>query len=461
MEITRDDLSEAQLEVLRRINNGTRVIGAATGVGKTLVTLYAISHVKSTLVIVPKMLRDDKTWEKDMAKTVGINSSLTVLSKEDFRKQHIELRRFDALILDEAGEWALSGVKPGLRSHNRELYIDTSQIYEALHSYVERIKPEYIFLLDATLLAGKPLQLWAAMDLLGLRRKDMSRIHSHQNFINMFYTERKKGFISLYKERTLPTPFAQRRYLKREEITTKEDAEKTKSLLLKYWNNIAVFIDDKAKIEPEEIDIIVPSDSSHKKIIESVKQEFNGSGGVGSRTFAIENGHLSDMEFDDVKHTMIPIRKSYPTAKNNEVLNILKTGRHKNGVLIFSTFSAQQIEIHKLLGHNGYKGCIINGSTGAEERSQYLDLFRLGKFDYIIVQSSICQGWNTPDCDAVIRISPPIRAGHLQQQYGRIDRKSNYKKNYIYNIILKGGVDSQAFERVKSGDDLNDLAFEE
>ena len=116
-----------------------------TGGGKTL-TALSLARGK-TLVICPKTLRDDKTWERNLEK-LGKQIPLTVLSKEDFRRDWEKLPKFDTVIMDEAH--TLTGVTPAIRHRNKVAEPKTSQLFDACMGYIKKHDPERLYLLTAT-----------------------------------------------------------------------------------------------------------------------------------------------------------------------------------------------------------------------------------------------------------------------------------------------------------------------
>lgn len=449
--ITFDNLSPTQVLILNEVDN-KKVVGASVGVGKTISALYVAErhHHKSVLVIVPKMLRDLKTWETDHSKT-NIDIELLVLSKEDFKKQSPELKRFDLVVLDEAGEWLLSGMRPELKfkySKTKNPKIDTSAIFASVMNYINRVEPSEIIMLDATVAAGKPLSLFAARTILGLSGNTQAEIiDAHQAFVFKFYHEIPMGYSSRWKEKTVPSRYS-----------STNELESSQAELKRLWQEIAVFVDDNRKIKPIETDIPVIIDPQHKKELKQIEKDFAG-GAVHSRIFAYESGHFKDMAFDDINHIMFPEERHIVTAKELAIVEFVSFLPKQ--VIIFSTFTAQQNHLKKLLSQDGIVSEIINGTTSTEERAILVGEFRKGNLQVLIIQSSICAGYNMPECDTIIRASSPIKAAHLTQQYGRIDRAPNYKQNYIYNFYHVGGKDEDALIRTRNGEDLSASLFTE
>lgn len=448
--ITEQDLSEAQNTIIESVRDGKRFIAGGVGTGKTIASLYALSDIKTVLVITPKILRDLGTWATDVAK-ITREVEVKHISKEDLKKQCDALGAYDAVILDEACKWLTSGVRPEQRSQRGTPYIDVSATYQCVYNYLERTKPKYVLMIDATPLANKPLAVWAAMDILGLLKSD--RIQSHQFFVEKFYTGMKKGYATFWKEKTIPS-----------RSCSKEATEQAQKDIIYLWNKIAVFVEDDAKIPPIETDIHVSVTQGLKSVLDEIAGEYAGNPSLLSRIFGAQNSHRSFINFDDKKHTMSVERASIVSSKLDAVIKLLDEKRPKHGAIIFSTFTEQQKAIIDALFATGRIVGHINGQTKSTDRKAIIDAFNEGQIDVLVVQSGICEGYNTPTCDTLIRLSPPIRAASLEQQYGRINRKSNYKQNYIYNIVLvnpkgKATVDQEAWQRVKSGEDLNNLAY--
>jgi hypothetical protein len=448
--ITEQDLSEAQLKVIEAIQNGKRFVASGTGTGKTIASLYALPDVKTILVVTPKILRDLGTWHEDLKK-VTRDIQITHISKEDLKKECETLPVFDAIVFDEACKWLTSGVRPEQRVSKHIPYLDVSETYRCAYEYLQRTQPKYVLLIDATPLANKPLAVWAAMDILGLLTSE--RIVSHTWFVSKFYTPLKKGYATFWKEKTITSRHC-----------SKADTEQAQKDILYLWHKIAVFVDDDAKIPPIEEDIFVPLTPELKAILDEVAGEYAGNPSLNGRLFGAQNSHRSFIDFNDVEHIMSIEREQIVSSKLDAVVKLLNEKKPQHGALIFSTFTEQQKAIIETLQATGRIVGHINGGTKSKDRKAILDAFNDNEIDVLVVQSGICEGYNTPSCDMLIRLSPPIRAASLEQQYGRINRKSNYKQNYIYNIVLKGNskykIDEEAWQRVKAGEDLSDMAYE-
>lgn len=147
-----------------------------TGSGKTFLSLSLAKG--DILVICPKTIRDARVWEREY-RSIAENEvqkyrkgnnvrvfkpRLTVMSKEEFRRDAALLPRFDTVIADECHN--LLGVTPNTRQRNRVIVPKASQLFDAFEAYLLRTKPERLYLLSATIVKS-PFCVWGAGRLLG------------------------------------------------------------------------------------------------------------------------------------------------------------------------------------------------------------------------------------------------------------------------------------------------------
>lgn len=132
-----------------------------TGSGKTLIALSLAQG--RTLVVCPKTQRDDKNWQRQLEK-MDKELDLTVLSKEEFKRDVLSIPKYDTLIVDEAH--TIAGVTPTIRYRNKRPEPKCSQIFEACKSYILLHNPTRIYLCTATPVRN-PMAVYALGVLLG------------------------------------------------------------------------------------------------------------------------------------------------------------------------------------------------------------------------------------------------------------------------------------------------------
>jgi len=410
------------------------VVGLPCGKGKTIATLVATKHAKRIIVVMPKILIEDKTWEKNKEK-IGATTEIITISKEQFRKYHKELPPADCLILDEFGSWAV-GVSPVTKSSKGVEYIVESQIHTAIMWYIKEYNPQYLYLLDATCSAGKPMTLWATRRILGQLNPSLSEKSSFEIFRDRFYIGRKKGYSMLWLQKK---------------------TKKAVTDLSTLWKTMGVFFEDSDSIPPIEEKVRIEKTPEQENVLLEIGQLYSDPLVLRCRNFMALNGAYSRKEFDDATHKMALKKVIIPTNKERWILEFIK--KEKKQVVIFATFKSQIQRINEVLNMYKVRCEVINGDT--KNKGVVTEAFRQRLLDAIIVQSSICSGWEAPECDTIIRASQPTRADHAIQQQGRIDRMTNKKQNYTYDLIIPGTVDEEAYNIIKRGEDIHFATLEE
>ena len=132
-----------------------------TGASKTRTALEMAEG--PTLIICPKQQREDETWHRENVKW-GTNKNLTVISKEDLRKNWDKLPPYTTVIIDEVHNNL--GILPMTIQRKGKVMMKTSQIFEATYSYLRKYNPKRLYLLSATPVP-KPLSAFGIGLLLG------------------------------------------------------------------------------------------------------------------------------------------------------------------------------------------------------------------------------------------------------------------------------------------------------
>jgi RecG-like helicase len=132
-----------------------------TGASKTRTALELAEGM--TLVICPKQQREDQTWQRENKKW-GTNKRLTVISKEDLRRDWEKLPAYKTVIIDECHN--NFGVMPSYVQRKGIQIPKTSQIFDATQKYLKKFPPKRLYLLSATPIP-KPMAMWAIGTLLG------------------------------------------------------------------------------------------------------------------------------------------------------------------------------------------------------------------------------------------------------------------------------------------------------
>jgi superfamily II DNA or RNA helicase len=387
-----------------------------TGSGKTRIALLLARG--RTLVVCPKTQREDGNWERELfnlttpqekfLKFVKDESRLpirlTVISKETFRRDHATLPAFDTVIVDEAH--TVLGVTPNTRHRNKKEIPKASQLFEALESYLERTKPERLYLATATIMKS-PFTVWAAMKLLGKRDGSMQDFFA---FRQKFYSR-------------LPMP-GREVWVPKSDKATKDDLAYYVRAT-GYVGRLQDFFDvPDQTFRTEHIELT----AAQKARIKELPMEYPEPIVRIGKRHQVENGVLAGDEFSE--------GEIFP---NKKVERIIELAEEFPRMVIFAKYRAQIAALKRSLEIEGYKVLTLTGDT--KDRGLLLAEANKVSQCIFIAQAQISAGWELPEYPVMVFASRTYSFVDYSQAQGRILRANALKKNLYINLVVKGGVD--------------------
>lgn len=393
-----------------------------TGSGKTRIALLLARG--RTLVICPKTQREDQNWEREWSKLAGdmrLASTLTVISKEQFRATADLLEPFDTVIVDEAH--TCLGMTPNLRTRKRVTIPKSSQLYEALDAYLEHVKPARLYLVTATV-TKSPMTVLAAARLLG---KTSRNLQDFFNFRHTYYTK-------------LPMPG-------REVYAPKYTKEAKDSLAgmvraMGYIGRLEDFFD-----VPEQTfrTIHVELTDRQKKRIKDMTLEYPDPIVRVGKRHQIENGVLAGDEFSAAE-----------SFENGKIEKILELAAEFPRMIVFAKYTGQIRAIDDALTEAGYPTWKLTGET----QSRGAVIQQANELDgVLIVQSQISAGWEVPNTPVMVFASRTYSLVDYIQALGRIQRADHIKKNLYINLVVKGGVDEALDKALANKQDFHERLY--
>ena len=365
-----------------------------TGGGKSATALSLA--VGNTLVICPKTLRDDKTWERNLEK-LGKQLSLTVVSKEDFKRDFDKLPYFDTIIADECH--LLCGINPVLRWRNKKPEPKTSQIFDAFSWFVKYKSPKRLYLLTATPIRN-PMSVYA----LGIF---LNRDWDFHKFRSVYYVPIKMG----NKEIWMP---------KKDKETQERLGKCVRGL--GYTGQLSDWLD-----VPDQTHIVkhVPLTVEQLSKLKELPLEFPDPLVLVGKKHQVEQGVLKGNEFEP--------SQTFPTGK----LEAIEDLHEEFGkVLIFAKYT-EQIDLIK----DHFKGKEVYTLTGqTKNREEVIKNAEASSNCILIAQSTVSAGWEFPSCRCTIYASESYSVVDYAQSLGRTLRLNNLQKN-LYVYLISGDVD--------------------
>lgn len=396
-----------------------------TGSGKTRIALLLAKG--STLVIAPKTQVEDGNWEREYNTLLfkgkvnfGPRHSLTVISKETFRRDHESLPVFDTVIVDEAH--TCLGVTPNTRQRQRKTIPLTSQIFEALDTYIARTKPARIYLCTATIMRS-PMTVWGAAKILG----------KHFDFIKFrdrFYTRLPMGFREVY--------------------TAKRDP-RNKDFLAKIVRDLGYVgrLDDFFDV-PEQIwhTDYVTLTAKQEKRIKQLPQEYPDPIVLLMKRHQVENGVLAGDEFNDPEF-----------FENGKIDKILDYAEEFPRIVVFARYRAQIEQIATALRKAGKNVLTLTGDT--KERGGVISEAAGASKCVFVCQASISAGWELKEYPVMIFASRDYQWVNFDQAKGRIQRADRIKKNLYIKLIArtKNSVDDAVDFSLENKEDFNERIY--
>lgn len=138
-----------------------------------------------------------------------------------------------------------------------------------------------------------------------------------------------------------------------------------------------------------------------------------------------------------------------------QLLEIIKDKQleENNKIILFSTFRHTLAYIRKKLQSTNLRVAQIDGSVKDEQRRDYHDRFKLLKenenaIDILLFTEVGSEGLDYQFCNLMINYDLPWNPMRIEQRIGRIDRRGQASDVvHIYNMITKGTVDADIYER--------------
>ncbi len=393
-----------------------------TGSSKTRTALEMAEG--SILVLCPKQQREDKTWEREALK-FDITCNLTVISKEDMRRDWDTLPPYDTVIIDECHKFL--GVTADTRQRQKVQIPKTSQVFEATMLYLAKYPPKRFYLCSATPVS-KPMNLWAIAILLG-NKWDFFK------FREKFYFEARMG---------------QRRiWLAKKDTETKDKmAELVKRF--GYTGGLNDWFD-----VPEQthktvfVDLTVPQKVALANLAATEADPLIRR----ARARTIENGLLYGKAVETIGRVDMMTNRTtlFPSEK---IDYILERAQEFPKLLIFANYTAQIDAIERALKDEGYTVSRLTGAT--KDRTFIKRVDDSPEPHIVIAQSSISSGYELPSFPCVIYASKSWQFVDYEQSLGRVLRANKLKKNLYIHLVVSGGSDEKCHEAIMEGSDFQE-----
>jgi hypothetical protein len=399
-----------------------------TGGGKTI-TILSLIFGGRTLVICPKTTRDDETWQNNLLK-LDRRLWLIVKSKEEFRRDWQDLPAYDTVIIDECH--TVLGVTGDTKQVKGKIVPKTSQLFEAVDSYLQKHPPKQFYMCSATP-ASKPMNVWAIARLFG-NKWDFFK------FREKFYIQRKIGFRTIWLPR---------------------NSNELKEQLAGYIKQLGYVgrLQDWFDV-PEQTHITkyMELSEAQKKEIKELEESESDPMWIRTKKRSLENGCIYELGVQKISATEDKIGRTSRTLDNSKIDYILEKAEEFPKMLIFANYIAQVEHIAQSLEKAGFPVRTLTGAT--KDRKDLIQWAESSDKAIVIAQAGISAGYELKTVPCVIFASKSYRYLDYEQGLGRVLRADALKKNLYIHLVVKGGVDETCHKAIMAGEDFQEKIHE-
>lgn len=388
----------------------------STGSGKGLIAIMLAQG--RTLVICPKTLRDDRTWEKQLAKS-GKELDMKVISKEEARRDLHMYPHYDTLIIDESH--TVCSINPQIVYKHGKGKPKTSQVFDAVHNYIKVQKPTRLYMLTATPVRN-PLSVLAHAWLLG---KEWDFLKFRETF---YFRLPMHG-------REIWSP----------KVTTVLKERLGKAVQgLGFTGRLEDFID-----VPEQtfVEKHVPLSLKQTQRIRELKMEYPDPIVRVGKQHQVEGGTLKGDRFNE--------SEVFDTGKL-EALEDLYAEYPK--LLVFCKYTEQ---IDLIANHfRKLKVTVLTLTGSTKDRLSLITQAESLSNCIVVAQTSISAGYELPSYRCTVYYNESYSTVDAQQSLGRTLRINNPQKN-LYVYLLSGDVDKGVRKALAIKEDFNEKIYAE
>lgn len=360
--------------------------------GKTYIILGLLKKYNvAAIIIVPKAIK--KQWQE-----MTEFSNHLIVTKEEFRRDHKILPRYEAFIFDEAHH--ASNIKSG--------------ISKACWWYMKTHNPKYRWLATGTPYRSSPLSIFGLGKLLGMN-------WNYYTFINTFYSMVRMGMRMVPVIRS-GMEIELERYVRAIGITLNlEDVVETKE-------PVAI---------TKELEMTIEQEDAIKNLSESMAiTRF-------TKIHEIEQGFLKGDEYTEDVEIISP--------KQKEIVELVRLNKK---IAIVCRYKYQINMISQLLNFTNV--FIIDGDT--KDKAQMVKDIALSERCAVIIQSACCEGYDLSSIDTMIFASMSFSHSDHIQMKDRLVHLDKPKVNTYY-YLLGGKIDQAVYENVMKKMDFHMQIF--
>lgn len=366
------------------------------GCGKTRSAIELVEQKTfDVLVIVPKALVAN--WKRQIEQWSNGTTAYNVMTKENFKKHLKTIRRYDAVIVDEAHNFA-----------RRQ-----SQQSKALEVYLRAGDIKYVYLLTATPFLTQPWNVYRLSQFLGYK---WSRMGFEQDF---YYRINMGG-------RMIPMM-----------------RKGTEELLADYVRVLGKPVTMDEAVDVPEVSYETEYFDLTKKQEKKIKEAYDPNPLVRfTREHQICGGTIHGDEFTNGE-----------IIESDKRERVLQLTEENDKLIVVCRYRLEIDALNDLLSKAGCKVYVLTGDT--EDRDGVLQEARKQDKFVLLVSGTLSEGWECPEVSLMVFYSYSFSLKDYIQMVGRIQRINKLGKRTYLSLICKASIDEEVFNCISKKEDFH------
>lgn len=375
------------------------LLAFGTGTGKTITAISLVNKKEdcdTVLIICPKT--NVVMWSREIEKYIEEGMYVSVMSKEEFKKQVKFLDVYHAVIVDEAHYFA------GM----------TSQLAKSLFWYMEKHDIKYRYLCTATPYLSSPLNIFTLAKHLGHK-------WNYINFKHKFFFEINMG------GRVIP------------QLRPNMEGEVAKLVHL-----IGTTVDMKEVA-------VVPEQSHSHEVIVLTEQQTTAISEVFDPQFIVRWTKKHQIENGFQYMGKFNAGGTLESYSNNKITHIFLLAAQNKKLIVVCRYKAQIEYYHReMMGK--FNVLILDGTR--KDKQGVIDQANMLEECVLLVQASCSAGYELPTFRTMVFASMSFAFSDYQQILGRNLRINHLKENKYIHLVAEG-VDQDVYNCIMKKQDFH------
>jgi len=456
--------------ILKLLNNNRFILSYDTGLGKTIMTIYAISYLltntadkRDILIIAPKQILNQ--WKLEFLQHLP-SVSVKVYGEDGFDETRVKIISYTRLRLSINNFSAKSYLAVVFDEAN---YIKSMRALQTKASTA--LTARYKWLLTATPIKNSPFEIYSLLNVLDLAKYKFGK---YREFLDRYavYT-----YVA-YLNRDVISGFNMELFdeLKNKVSDIIFGYKKSDEKVFSELNSKFDYIEQNINITPTENQLYNDDilDYKIKLVIKSLNADEDTNsfdedidealveGEIDYNTvlpyFTAKRLNADGVEFlalstEKMSDGLITVDKENP--KMNELLNIISDISNEHKIVAFTVYEKVAERIHEILKQKGIDSFIITGSIG--DPVKILNEFKNSKTNVLVSTDVFKFGVNMQFVDYIINYDLPWTYSEYEQRIGRVNRIGRTNIPIVINLICKGLIDEYILWLIKKKKEFNDL----